>query len=128
MQLTRRGGVGPLGSPDGKFLYYAKALDATSAWRVPVEGGEEIQVLESLSSYDNMAVVHEGIYFIPTQGPAKASSPQLLSFVSGQIKPIFTLEKPAGDGLTVSPDGRWMLYTQIDQQWGGDLILVENFR
>jgi Tol biopolymer transport system component len=29
--------------------------------------------------------------------------------------------------LSVSPDGRWILYTQVDQA-GSDLILVDNFR
>jgi hypothetical protein len=30
-------------------------------------------------------------------------------------------------GLTLSPDGRWMLFTQMDQG-GSELMLVENFR
>jgi len=30
-------------------------------------------------------------------------------------------------GLNVSPDGRWLLYSQVDRN-SGDLMLVENFR
>jgi hypothetical protein len=29
-------------------------------------------------------------------------------------------------GLAVSPDGRWLLYTQVDQS-GSDIMPVENF-
>ena len=41
VQLTRDGGFGPHESPDGKFLYYAKALGGTNLWRIPVEGANE---------------------------------------------------------------------------------------
>jgi hypothetical protein len=30
--------------------------------------------------------------------------------------------------LSVSPDGRYAVYTQEDQEPGSDLMLVENFR
>lgn len=125
--MTRKGGFAPLESPDGKFLYYVKALRATSVWKVPVEGGDETYVFESLSAYNNMAVVHDGIYFIPTQGSAFASSIQFFSFAAGKIKPIANMEKPAAGGLAVSLDGRWILYAQLDQ-FGSDLMLVEDFR
>jgi serine/threonine protein kinase len=127
VQVTRKGGFAPLESPDGKLLYYVKALSATSVWQVPVEGGEETEVFESLSFYNNMAVVSDGIYFIPTQSGSKGSSIQFFSFATGKIKPIATIERSAGFGLAVSPNGRWILYTQVDQQ-GSDLMLVENFR
>jgi Tol biopolymer transport system component/serine/threonine protein kinase len=127
VQVTKKGGFAPVESLDGKFLYYVKALFTTSVWSVPVEGGEEIKVLESLSTFMNMAVVRDGIYFVPTQNVSKASSIQFFSFATRKIKPIATMEKTAGVGLAVSPEGGWILYTQVDQR-GGDLMLVENFR
>jgi hypothetical protein len=77
--------------------------------------------------FTNMVIVNQGIYYIPTQGAAKASSIQFFSFATGKIKLVATMEKPAAGGLTVSSDGRWMLYTQVEQ-FGSDLMLVENFR
>jgi hypothetical protein len=32
-----------------------------------------------------------------------------------------------GTSMSVSPDGRWILYTQLDQV-GSNLVLVENFQ
>jgi hypothetical protein len=40
---------------------------------------------------------------------------------------IFDARKGFGDALSVSPDGRWLLYAQQDQE-NTDIMLVENFR
>jgi secreted PhoX family phosphatase len=53
---------------------------------------------------------------------------RLQEFAAGKTRKILTLDQQAAlTGLTVSPDGRTILYGQIDQA-GSDLMLVENFR
>jgi Tol biopolymer transport system component len=125
--VTRKGGFRALESPDGKVLYYAKSDGPTNLWKVPVEGGEENQVLTSLSHGENFAVVDEGIYFIPTPDPANGYSIQFLSFATRKITLITKIGKPVELGLSVSPDRKWILYSQIDER-SSDLMLVENFR
>jgi Tol biopolymer transport system component len=125
--VTRKGGFAALESLDGKTLYYAKSRQATSLWKVPVEGGEERQVLGSLGLWSNFAVLDRGIYFIARSESAAGSSIQFFNFANERIRPIAAIEKPVDLGLTVSPDGRWILYSQLDQG-GSDLMLVENFR
>ena len=127
IQLTWDGGATPLESPDGKFLYYTK--NTPGVWRVPVDGGQRTKVLEGLSSYLNLAIVDKGIYFVPDSG----SSIQFLDLRTNQIRRIASFERPVGSGdlgddsgLAISPDGRWILYSRIDQG-GAELRLVENF-
>jgi len=127
LQLTRKGGYAALESPDGKTLYCAKDFAGASIWRVPVDGGEEIQVLASLSNYGNFAVVDEGIYFVPVDDDRAGSSIEFFTFATGKTSPVFTTAKPVGFGLTVSLDKRWILYSQRDLQ-DSDLMLVKNFR
>jgi Tol biopolymer transport system component len=130
IQITRDGGFGPNESRDGRTLYYAKALDATTLWKVAVEGGQSTKVLDSLSSHLNLAIVADGIYFVPIQGTAAHSSLQFLDFATGRIRTVASFEKPLDQGETggvaISPDGRWILSTQFDQV-GSELMLVEKF-
>jgi len=122
VQVTRQGGYNPLESKDGKTIYYTKSESAPGPlWKVPAEGGDESQVLDSVNGRV-FAATTGGIYFISQRRL------QYFDFSTGISKSILTIEKPtAGSLLSVSPDERWLLYTQIDQG-GSDLMLVENFR
>jgi len=120
IQVTKRGGFVAFGSFDGKFVYYSKRIGLSALCRVPVNGGEEEQVLETVTGL-TFAVVEDGVYF--TQG----SSIQFFSFRTGGVRTVMTTAKPPSYGLAVSPDRRWLLYTQHDQETS-DLMLVENFR
>jgi hypothetical protein len=87
-----------------------------------------------LSVYLNLAIVNGGVYFVPVRNAAGGSI-QFLNFATNQVRTIASFDKPLGllrpsavsGGLAVSPDGRWILYTQTEQA-GSELMLVENFK
>jgi Tol biopolymer transport system component len=131
VQVTRQGGGLALESADGKHVYYVKD-SAPGIWRVPVGGGEEVQIFDSFNSeYSrNWAVVNDGIYFINPDAKDGAAI-EFFDFATRKVKQIAGLGKVAIDfwaqGIAVSPDRRQILYAQNDQA-GGDIMLVENFR
>jgi Tol biopolymer transport system component len=129
-KVTRKGGFEAAESPDSQWVYYTKVDGATGGlWRMPRNGGEETQVLESVDK-QAFAIVSEGIYFIARPDSAGRYSIQFFDFARKSIRSIFTIESkmdPYLSVLSVSPNGRWILYSQIDQE-GSDLMLVENFR
>ena len=127
IQVTWDGGYAPLESPDGKFIYYTKALFNTSVWRLPVQGGQATKVLEGLSIYMNLAIVDEGIYFVPQQVTDLAASIEFLDFTTNHTKRIASFGKFLSNGLALSPDGRWILYAK-EELGSSELRLVENFR
>ena len=131
VEITHDGGFGPLESPDGKFIYYSKGLYTTSLWKIPVNGGQAIKVLDSLSNNRNLAIVNSGIYFVPVRETGRGSSIQFVAFANNQVKPVASFERALTStsfgGLGVSPDGKWLLFTQFDQD-GSELMVVENFR
>jgi hypothetical protein len=94
---------------------------------VPVEGGEETLVLEQVAFWDTFAMGNQGIYFFPRLDISGGSHLDFFDFATGKIKTIANVEKPWNYGLAVSPDGRYILYSRIDQQ-DSDVMLVENFR
>jgi Tol biopolymer transport system component len=126
-QLTSMGGPltsNPVRSPDGRWVYYAKAPEAhNSLWRMPVAGGEE-QQMESghMSWYRNSIVLDEGIYLTKTGGTL-----EFIDLKSGKTRTITRVEKQWSLGLAISPDHRWTLCSIMDQTLN-DLMLVENFR
>jgi hypothetical protein len=105
-----------------------------------IAGGKEEQVLKEMANWANFAVAREGIYFesssTSTQVPRSLiSSPftrpaftiEFLSFKTGKRTPVLTIPRHGGHGLDVSPDGRTLLFAQLDS-FTQDLMLVENFR
>jgi Tol biopolymer transport system component len=113
----------PRESPDGRFIYGIVSPDRLA--RVPTGGGDE-QLVLSLDNAWGFALVEGGIYFIPKREPKSGYSLQFLNTVTEKIQRIASVEnEPLYP--TVSPDRRWILYTQ---QTAGptNLMLVENFR
>ncbi|PYV82339.1 MAG: hypothetical protein DMG05_28310, partial [Acidobacteria bacterium] len=126
VQVTRKGGAVAFESPDSQWIYYTNGYEDSPLWKMPRDGGEETQVLESVQQHA-FAIVKEGIYFIPRPASAGHHSIQFFNFGTKRIRSIATIEMPISEFLSVSPDGRWILYSQNDQM-GSDLMLVENFR
>jgi Tol biopolymer transport system component/DNA-binding winged helix-turn-helix (wHTH) protein len=129
VRVTRHGGFAAFESPDGRFLYYAKGQNVPGLWRIPTNGGEEVEVIISLEGgyWGYWAVVENGIYYLDT-----TTKPGIAFFdlTTRRTTRIFDLEnRPAREdaGLAVSPDKRTILYTQLDSS-SNDILLVENFR
>ena len=84
----------------------------------------EVEGLPRLLNSGAWSLASGGIYFVPAEAPR---SVRYFDFTSKQIRPIFEVEKDFGGGLSVSPDGRWILYSQAGDQ-NSDIMLVDHFR
>ncbi len=134
VQVTKQGGHMALESPDGKTLYYAKNCDVPGLWKVPVEGGVESPAFEQLPAGQcgSWGMTAEGIYSYNETTKAI----EFFHFATHRITQIAKVEifTPGGktgilvsSGLAMSPDGRWILVSQVGQ-WTAKIMLVENFR
>jgi Tol biopolymer transport system component/DNA-binding winged helix-turn-helix (wHTH) protein len=132
VQVTKYGGFDNIESPDGRYLYYLKGRLMPGIWRVPTAGGEETLVTDHRRAgyWRHWAVTEAGIYFATAEQTNDRPLIEFFSFATGQIKPVVALEKPiypTPPGLAVSPDGRRLIWSQLDHV-GSDIMLMENFR
>ena len=127
VEVTKNGGLSPVESPDGRFLYYAK-YEAGGIWRMPLAGGEEARVLDESggTGWPNWALTDRGIYFLRTNR-LERDSIQFLDFTSKKIVPVFSLDKGAGWGLSMSGDAKSIFYVQSEFA-EANVMLVKNFR
>ena len=125
VRVTWNGGGSPLESPDGKCIYYVKGDWSGSLCKMPVGGGNESQVFPSVP-WRSFCLVNEGIYFIPAPDTDRKSSIQFLGFATDKVKTVAPMSGRLYEGVSVSPDGRSLLFSQVDDT-GSDLMLVENF-
>ncbi|HTR25184.1 MAG TPA: winged helix-turn-helix domain-containing protein [Terriglobales bacterium] len=130
VQVTSNGGFAPIESADGKYLYYTK-YDSPGAFRVPVSGGEEVKILDEPPQgyWGYFTVGTDGLYFAGDNGNHKPGL-KFYDFATKKTSVVTALDKDpyyGAPGLAVSPDGRSVLYVQLDE--GRDnLMLAENFR
>ena len=130
-QITANGGYTAFESADGAAIYYAKTdyIAAPNAlWRMPIGGGAERQVLESVAKRA-FAVVEDGIYYVLGLGTGSdgAISLQFLDSATEKSRTLARIDGHLGVGLAVSPDRKRFIIPR-SVQWGSDLMLVENFR
>jgi serine/threonine protein kinase len=127
-QITHDGGANPTVSPDGKFLYYIKQSNSylSSLWRVPMQGGDEVQLVSKLHRF-SYAVAARGIYYSVPLTSGTGGTIEFLDPETGRHAVLVHTDKRLDSGMGVSPDGRYLLYPQIDFE-GANLMMIDNFR
>jgi Tol biopolymer transport system component len=125
-QVTRTGAESADVSPDGQWLYYTKDGGVGGMWKMPIGGGEATLLTGAIYRY-NYAIASNGLYFMPAPEALGMNSIRFLNFATGATTEILKIDKPVDLGLAISPEGRSLLFTQVDYV-GQDLMLVENFR
>ena len=132
VQLTKTASSMPIESPDGQYVYFVRFTEGKfRLWHMRPDGGGEsmVDAMPALRS-DGFEwwPSESGIYFYLDTGIK--TELDFLDLRTSRIHRIYTFDKPPdawGGGLSVSPDGKWLLYSQIDEA-ARDLMLVENFR
>ena len=93
---------------------------------MPVAGGPEQKVINCVSGW-GFAVGAAGVYHVGCKADQHAMPLYLLDPATGRDRLLGALDGYDGNGITVSPDGKTILYTKSVGE-GSDLMMIENFR
>ncbi len=124
-QFSRRGGTFPFESFDGTTLYHQRGSALVA---VPTTGGEERTALPCVVGW-RYAVAPRGVLHAACGAPSDAPRGHALLFwdaATGRDQPIDGIETDSIDGMSVSPDGRTIVYGRARP--ASDLMMIENFR
>ena len=128
VRVTSGGGYCAKESPDGRWVYFTRA-DASGIWRQPVEGGAAARVVANLAPEDwaNWDVGERGVYFRELCARHPKPGVALLAFNASEPVDVAPLPEQGWSGLSVSKDGRFLIYSRVDRQ-SCDIRLIENPR
>lgn len=120
-------GAKVLESLDARKAYFAGFDRNTGLREVSLDALPDAAInvaqLPSIKGYENWTLAAGGIYFVPADHPR---SLRYFDFATKQTRTVFELDKDFDGGLSISPDGRWILYAQVDEV-NSDIMLVDHF-
>ena len=120
-------GANPQESFDGKTVYFVRKQSDNILMKltlpVPSSAESEVAGLPSLRNIDDWVLSQGGIYFVPADAPRSLRS---FDLNSKQVRSVFEEEWEFGHGLSISPDGRWIIYAQL-RDVNSDIMMVDHF-
>jgi Tol biopolymer transport system component len=126
-RVTHGGGDLAYKSADGKTLFFTRTFADGPLFALPLAGGPERKVLECVP-LKGFAVGPGGVYHFGCAADPRAVPLYLLDPAIGRDRLLGKLEQALPmSGLTVSPDGKTILYVKGENQ-GSELMMIENFR
>ena len=127
--LSKSLAIGPLETFDGKMVIFADHLSTPDLKMVSLDHPDEESTLPGMPQVKDASLwtlVANGIYFVLADA---SHSIRFFDFASKRVSRVTDVDKdlrPWIGGLSASPDGRWILYSQVDES-NSDIMLVEHF-
>jgi Tol biopolymer transport system component len=109
---------------NGRVFFNVNENTNVAIWSRALAGGEDepLKGMPQLNASENWTATERGIYY------TSSASINFYRFATRTVEHLSTLpESPTpGGGLSVSPDGQWLLYTQTDDAQS-DIMLASHF-
>ncbi|HYO80882.1 MAG TPA: hypothetical protein VES20_05735 [Bryobacteraceae bacterium] len=112
--------------PSGKYLYFTRA--AAGIFRYVRDSGREdpIPELAATKTRRYWTLTNNGIYYVQHDLPPRDI--RFFDFATQTNRTVASIESPLASGtpsLSASPDGQWLIYSQVDHA-GRDLMMLDS--
>jgi Tol biopolymer transport system component len=125
VEVSAVAGSFPSESYGGDAVYFADRLGSVRLHVASLKPHGAESILEGMPAVANQAqwtVVPGGIYFIPADA---SKSVRYFDSATKQVRQVFEAEEELKNDFSVSPDGRWILYTQVVGR-NADIMLIDH--
>ena len=123
VQVTRTGGFIAFEAPDRRTLFYMKTNRNAKLWRSAIDGSGETEVLDGVDSR-GFVVTADRVYYQRQEHNGSFAIRRYM-FATREDSQIASLANPIFAGLSISPDGKYLIYSQKLE--ASNLMLVEDF-
>lgn len=112
-----------------RLIFNVTEPDGVVLWTKPIGGGaqQRLENMPKLRYEDAWAATAKGIYY--TDSSSKPATVNVYEFTTRTTRRLMTLKQTpvpgVGPGIAVSPDGRWLLYTQVDDEQSEIMLVPE---
>ncbi|HMD07668.1 MAG TPA: winged helix-turn-helix domain-containing protein [Candidatus Acidoferrum sp.] len=114
-------------SSDGKVLYFPSRIANSNIMMLALDHSgatpQEVSGIPKVFNESQWTLVPDGLYFAPQDSPRSIC---FFDFATRHTREVFKADKDLGDGMSISPDGRYLLYSQIDES-NSNIMLVNYF-
>jgi Tol biopolymer transport system component/DNA-binding winged helix-turn-helix (wHTH) protein len=128
--LSSETALGLRESFDGETVYFVDRRFDARLKKVSVNQAGSASLVEGMPLLKDpglWTVVPGGIYFVPAEAPHSICYFDLSTRHIRRITEVDRDFNSINGGMSVSPDGRWILYSQVDDV-NSDIMLVDHFR
>lgn len=126
MLISDNRGTRPEESADSKYLYVGSREFDFELRKLPLanpKSGLQTEGTVRVLGKTLWQLTPSGVYFVPHEAPRTM---RFFDFATSKTRDVFTAEKDFDDGISVSPDGRYILYSQVDAV-NADIMVMDKY-
>jgi Tol biopolymer transport system component/DNA-binding winged helix-turn-helix (wHTH) protein len=129
-QITTIGGFNGVESSDGAALYFVHDLGKADIWRLSLRSGKSEPVLQTLEPgmWGAWTVERDKLYYMKRRRSiGEPADIFRMDLVSGATETLGKVQNVVNGGISISPDGRWMLFAQNNSSRSSTIMIMDGW-